>query len=295
MIASPCVGICQIDESLGFCIGCARTRAEIATWTTASREMIDRVWAELPSRRARIRVGMHRLRWTIDDLRSYVVDTLRSGGGTWVAGVYGAVAEFCVGDGEPVDIDAGACTITAISPRGAMSLALAEHVRALAFGEAVIVLAIPREHATLATRFGLTSLGRDAGSVRPSGRDEQLYDLGLGRIAAGFGVRTAEPALRARLDRCAGLSWQDVLSRIGAEIVQSSPTRVVRHSLGRIEVFTPIPPPGGPSPEGPHTHFQPSDIALQADLPPSLQIADTYVPCAIHYPEAAATGTCADH
>src|SRR5262249_33461542 len=160
-------------------------------------------------------------------------------------------AEFCVGDGEPVDLDAGGRTITAISPRGAMSLALSEHVRALAFGEAAVVLAIPREHATLAACFGLTSLGRDAGSVRPSGREEQLYDLGLGRSAAGFGVRTAEPALRTSLDRCVGLDWPDLLSRIGAEIVQSSPTRVIRHSLGRIEVYTPIPPPGGVSPEGP--------------------------------------------
>jgi predicted Fe-S protein YdhL (DUF1289 family) len=294
MIASPCIGICQIDESLGFCIGCARTRAEIADWTTASVETIDRVWAELPSRRARMRLGVHRLRWSVDDMRSYVVDTLRPGGGTWVAGIYGAIAEFCVGDGEPVDIDAEGRTITAISPRGAMSLALSEHVRALAFGEAVIVLAIPREHATLAAHFGLTRLGRDAGSVRPSGRDEQLYDLGLGRSAAGFGVRTAEPALRTSLDRCVGLCWRDLLSRIGGEIARSSPTRVVRHSLGRIEVFTPIPPPDGQSPEGPHTHLLPGDIALQADLPPSLAIPDAYVPCAIHYREKAA-GMCADH
>src|SRR5215468_10348926 len=181
MIASPCIGICQIDEGLGFCIGCGRTRDEIATWTTASAEMIDRVWAELPSRRAHLRLAMHRLRWTLDDMRSYVVDTLRHGGGTWVAGFYGAVAEFCVGDGEPLDIDAGAHIITAISPRGAMSLVLSEHTRALAFGEAVVVLAIPREQVSLAAPFGLTGLGRDTASVRPSGRDEQLYDLGLGR------------------------------------------------------------------------------------------------------------------
>ena len=300
-MASPCVGICQIDESLGFCIGCARTRAEIAAWTTASGETIDRFWAELPSRRARIGLGMHRLRWTVDDMQSYVVDTLRSGAGTWVAGVHGAVAEFCVGNGEPIDLDAGSRTIAAISPRGAISFSLSEHARALAFGDAlspadaVIVLAIAREHAGLAPRFGLTSLGRDSAAVRPDDRDEQLYDLGLGRIAAGFGVRTADPALRASLDRCAGMSWQDLLGRIGAQIVQSSPTRVVRHSLGRIEVFTAIPPPGGQSPQGPHTHFEPRDIALEVDLPPSLTVPDTYIPCAIHYPERPITGMCGDH
>ncbi len=31
-VASPCVGICQIDETSSFCIGCLRTIDEIRDW-----------------------------------------------------------------------------------------------------------------------------------------------------------------------------------------------------------------------------------------------------------------------
>jgi uncharacterized protein len=37
MIASPCVGICELDDATGFCRGCARTMDEIVTWPDASR------------------------------------------------------------------------------------------------------------------------------------------------------------------------------------------------------------------------------------------------------------------
>ena len=35
-VQSPCVQICVLDEGLGYCIGCGRTRAEIWKWTRAS-------------------------------------------------------------------------------------------------------------------------------------------------------------------------------------------------------------------------------------------------------------------
>lgn len=31
-VPSPCIGLCQIDETLGHCLGCGRTRGEIAAW-----------------------------------------------------------------------------------------------------------------------------------------------------------------------------------------------------------------------------------------------------------------------
>lgn len=33
---SPCKSVCRIDERVGWCIGCRRTRAEIKAWSTAS-------------------------------------------------------------------------------------------------------------------------------------------------------------------------------------------------------------------------------------------------------------------
>jgi hypothetical protein len=40
-------------------------------------------------------------------------------------------------------------------------------------------------------------------------------------------------------------------------ILAANPHRVFISRLGRIEVYQPIPPPSGKSPEGPHTHVLP--------------------------------------
>lgn len=32
-VKSPCVQVCILDESCGYCTGCGRTRAEIWKWT----------------------------------------------------------------------------------------------------------------------------------------------------------------------------------------------------------------------------------------------------------------------
>lgn len=37
LIASPCVGICELDDTTGFCRGCARTMEEIIGWPDAAR------------------------------------------------------------------------------------------------------------------------------------------------------------------------------------------------------------------------------------------------------------------
>jgi predicted Fe-S protein YdhL (DUF1289 family) len=34
---TPCVRVCRIDEDLGYCYGCGRTRREIAEWTGLSK------------------------------------------------------------------------------------------------------------------------------------------------------------------------------------------------------------------------------------------------------------------
>ena len=33
-VDSPCINICQIDETKSFCIGCSRTIKEISEWST---------------------------------------------------------------------------------------------------------------------------------------------------------------------------------------------------------------------------------------------------------------------
>jgi predicted Fe-S protein YdhL (DUF1289 family) len=291
MLASPCIGLCRIDDNSGLCVGCARTRGEIAAWGRLVPEELGRVWAELPARRSRLGLGVHRLGWQIDELRSFIADTLRAGGGTWVCGVHGAVAEFCVGADEALDIKIGERAVIASTPRGAVSFRLPEYIRALALqadpeqacGD-IILLAVLREHSAPFPDSGLTCIGVDKEAVRPENRGETLYDFGLGRSAAGFAIRTASPTLLASLEASKGLPWRELLASIGADIVRASPTRVVRNAIGRIEVFTRIPPPGGTSPPGPHRHFLPNHLAAGGDMAPALRIPEGYVPCAIYYP-----------
>ena len=49
-VESPCVQVCILDEGLGYCTGCGRTRAEIWKWTRAS-EQEKRVIVENAARR----------------------------------------------------------------------------------------------------------------------------------------------------------------------------------------------------------------------------------------------------
>lgn len=50
--ASPCIGVCAIDEASGLCAGCWRTLGEIAAWGQASAEAREQVWQRIALRRA---------------------------------------------------------------------------------------------------------------------------------------------------------------------------------------------------------------------------------------------------
>lgn len=49
-IETPCVKICVLDPETGFCIGCGRTRDEIAGWLTMTAEDRHQVMARLDER-----------------------------------------------------------------------------------------------------------------------------------------------------------------------------------------------------------------------------------------------------
>jgi hypothetical protein len=54
--------------------------------------------------------------------------------------------------------------------------------------------------------------------------------------------------------------------------------------VGRIEVFQPIPPPHGVSPEGPHTHVLPNLLRHERTHAATEPIPDGFIPCAHFYP-----------
>ena len=47
---SPCILVCSIDETTGFCHGCGRTRAEIGGWTSMTDEDRDTIMGDLDTR-----------------------------------------------------------------------------------------------------------------------------------------------------------------------------------------------------------------------------------------------------
>lgn len=53
-IESPCILVCSIDETTGYCFGCGRTRAEIGAWLTMTPQARRAVMAELPARLATV-------------------------------------------------------------------------------------------------------------------------------------------------------------------------------------------------------------------------------------------------
>jgi len=49
-IDSPCLKICLIQTGSDTCVGCHRTRREIATWSRITAEERHAIMAELPAR-----------------------------------------------------------------------------------------------------------------------------------------------------------------------------------------------------------------------------------------------------
>lgn len=50
-VASPCINVCQMDETTGWCAGCLRTLDEIACWSLLDDLEKQAVCNELEERR----------------------------------------------------------------------------------------------------------------------------------------------------------------------------------------------------------------------------------------------------
>ncbi len=50
-VASPCIGVCRMDEASGLCAGCLRTLDEIARWSALGEADQRAIWRELAQRR----------------------------------------------------------------------------------------------------------------------------------------------------------------------------------------------------------------------------------------------------
>ncbi len=285
--ASPCVGVCIIDEERGLCTGCARTVEEVAAWGGASDAFREAVWAALPERAAAMGLSVRRLDWREAGLLDEMERLFAEAAGTFVVGVYGAVGEVMRDADEPYDARREGVSLTLATARSAIRIEALPSLTAIEIGRAgrppLIALAVPKARAPAPGPSVLTDLGSGDDALLPRDAGGRRFDVGLGRRAARFTMRCSD-TLAADIAPHCGVPWPDCLGLVGAGVLAESPVRVIEAPCVRAEVDAVIPPPGGASPEGPHTHLLPGHIAQGFDTPPTVPLPDGYVLSALFYP-----------
>lgn len=206
-----------------------------------------------------------------DEVAALVHRAVAGGAGAWSLGVQGAVAEVVL-SGAAVSVPGRERSVMAVTPHGGLRIDLPDDTEALDTGRGDLLLTVPVA-ALGPVPCGVTVERGDPGALDPADRGGWLVDLGLGRPACRFCVRTADPALAAALEAVEGLGWDEALDRVGHRLVAESPHRVVITGAGRAEVYSPIPPAGAVSPAGSHTHLLPERLRRGEDLPPGVVLA----------------------
>jgi hypothetical protein len=217
---------------------------------------------------------------------------LRDTDAGWSCGAFGAIAEFARSPDEPVRFEQEN-GIAAVTARGAIRIAADPAPRPIAYEltsrdpelwQHGLALCLEQEACAMAERRVLTELGPDRGALRPEDRDAILFDLGLGVRQADLCVRSADPQVIARLRAGCGRKLLEPGNTLGPELAALSPHRVFCCRFGRIEVYQPIPAPGGKSPDGPHTHLLPKLLAHELTHAANLPIPAGWVPCMTLFP-----------
>ena len=207
----------------------------------------------------------------------------------WSLGTFGAIAEFMRDPDEPVT---GHAT-TRITDRGAISLdptagfQLFAHEKPSRDGQGwsqTIELCLPTDEAAMHRRTKLTELGPDQKALRKEDRNAILFDMGLDAYQVDVCIRSADPATIDILRSGVGRSLADPANPVMSQLPRLSPNRVFICRFGRIEIFQPIPPPDGKSPEGPHTHVLPQLLKSKRTHAATTAMPEGFVPCMQIYP-----------
>lgn len=209
----------------------------------------------------------------------------------WSLGTFGAIAEFTRDADEPVSLLQSDNAVSAVTARGGIVLQHHPRNRALA-SESItksgwnqrIALCLSEADGAIGRRTALTEVGIDSEALRGSDRDSILFDLGLGAPHADFCVRISDRDTAAALRQHVGRAVFEPGNPAMGMILAANPHRVFISRLGRIEVYQPIPPPSGKSPEGPHTHVLPKLLKSGRTHPATEPIPEGWVPCAHLYP-----------
>ena len=288
-VSSPCSGVCKINVLTGWCFGCGRTIEEMDGWKDQPAEWRQSIWRKIPQRLYQMGVYCRRLPWSNENIRKFIISSLDSGKGTWVFGVVGAVGEFTAAPGESISLSCENGVILAYTKNGALQMKINDDVRALTFEQpdlsvaSPVLLVVKNKIGNIPLSNVITDLGEDTKSLFKND-NKNLFDLGLGRKEARFGVRVASGFANKVLKNSLGQTFTEALPSLAGPLIQESPTRVIDTAIGRIEVQGKIPYPEASSPLGPHTHLLPSEIETGRPTPIGMEIPSSYMPGAIFYP-----------
>ncbi|UPK04589.1 hypothetical protein [Bradyrhizobium sp. 170] len=216
----------------------------------------------------------------------------------WSLGTFGAIAEFSRDHDEPVRLVQSAEAVSAVTARGGIVLKPHAAIRAFA-SEGItktgwnqrVALCLPAHDCAMNQRVALTEIGPDHQAPREEDRDSVLFDLGFSALQADFCVRIGDRNLARRLRDHVGRAVFEPGNPAMGMILAANPHRVFISRLGRIEVYQPIPPPSGKSPEGPHTHVLPRLLKSGRTHPATEPVPQGWIPCAhLHPPHPARNG-----
>ena len=208
---------------------------------------------------------------------------------SWSLGTFGAIAEFMRDADEPVTMaQDGLAAATArgairIRPPAGLRLFASESTTSVSWNQRV-ALCLASDCCAMSQRTVLTEIGPDADAIREVDRTAVLFDLGLDALQADICVRVADPTVVDRLrPLCGRPLFEDGNPAMGL-LFAANPHRVFTSRVGRVEVFQPIPPADGTSPEGPHTHVLPKLLRHRRTHAATEPIPDGWVACAHFYP-----------
>lgn len=225
-------------------------------------------------------------------MRDLLSSYARDPDATWVCGGFGALAEFHFDSGEDV-VFAGDETIGAVTARGAFRLKVVPELRPVAYetmsktgkgwGQG-LVLCLPQKLARMGARTVVTELGPDTEAIHPQDRGAILFDLGIGKPQSDICVRTAEPHTVELLREACGRSLFAHGNELATHMPSLSPHRVFRSKVARVEVYQPIPPPDGKTPDGPHTHVRPNLVKHRRSHAATVPVPQGWLPALWLFP-----------
>jgi hypothetical protein len=228
---------------------------------------------------------------TSDDVIDFLAERLADTEAGWSVGTFGAIAEFTRDAGEPASLDRTATSVAVVTARGGLRIEPRSDLRLIASESLTaeswsqrVALCLPRDACAMNGRTTLTEIGTDAGALRAEDRDSVLFDLGLGTLQIDVCIRSHDPKTIAALRDCSGKPAFARGSQAMSIILAANPHRVFLSRIGRAEVFQPIPPADGKSPDGPHTHVLPKLLAHGRTHAATEPLPEGFVPCAHLYP-----------